>query len=113
MTGSALSATRSALSVARRLVRRGEPFLIHASAKLDDYFEAADFMQAMSISAPSRYDRQALPLGYIVGRAKIERVVTYDLSPWFFGPIGLKLRDIEPLPPRPARGALGFWHCDL
>lgn len=54
-------------------------------------------------------DAPAPQLGGIIGRAEIVDCVTEMDSPWFFGPYGLVLRNVEPLPFRPCRGALGFF----
>ena len=50
-----------------------------------------------------------LPRGGIVGQARLWNVVTEHDSPWFFGRIGLVLRNAEPLPFVPLNGALGFF----
>ncbi len=58
-----------------------------------------------------------MPRGGIVGRARIVGCVhqseTHLLArgdkPWFCGPYGLTLDNIEPLPFRPYRGALGLF----
>ena len=46
-----------------------------------------------------------LDRGGIVGRARIVACVASHPSPWFFGPF----EDVEPLPFRPLKGALGFF----
>lgn len=52
-------------------------------------------------------------LGGIVGRARIADCVSASRSPWFFGPYGFVLADVEPLPFQPCRGALGFFEPTL
>lgn len=51
-----------------------------------------------------------LPRGGIIGAATLKAIV-YDThpSPWFFGPVGLLLADVEPMPFRQFNGALGFF----
>ncbi len=51
-------------------------------------------------------------LGGIIGRAEIVDCVTAMDSPWFSGPYGFVLRNAEPLPFQPCRGALGFFSPD-
>ena len=46
----------------------------------------------------------------IVATATLKGVVTTSDSPWFFGPYGWVLEDVEPLEtPVPHRGAQGLW----
>lgn len=46
----------------------------------------------------------------IVATATLKSVVTTSDSPWFFGPYGWVLEDVEPLEtPVPHRGAQGLW----
>ena len=49
--------------------------------------------------------------GHIVGRADVVDVVDSSDSPWFFGPIGLVLRNVEPVEPWACKGALGFFEA--
>lgn len=48
-------------------------------------------------------------LGGIVGIAEIVDVVRDHSSPWFFGPVGLVIRNARPLNFMPVRGQLGFF----
>lgn len=52
---------------------------------------------------------EALERGGIVGEVDIVDCVTRSESPWFFGDYGFVLRNAQPLPFRPCRGALGFF----
>lgn len=52
-------------------------------------------------------------LGGIIGRAEIVGCVTAMDSRWFHGPYGFVLRNAEPLPFLPCRGALGFFEPDV
>lgn len=54
-------------------------------------------------------DLIARRLGGIVARAEIVDCVTEMDSPWFFGPYGFVLSNVEELPFQPCRGALGFF----
>lgn len=54
-----------------------------------------------------------LPRGGIVGVATLADVVTQSSSPWFVGQLGFVIRDAEPLPFMPCRGALGFFRPEL
>ena len=47
--------------------------------------------------------------GGIVGSVEIVDCVTTSASRWFVGPFGFVLRDPQPLPFRPLKGALGFF----
>lgn len=55
---------------------------------------------------------EALERGGIVGKARIVDCVSSSQSPWFFGPYGFVLADVEPLPFRACRGSLGFFDPD-
>lgn len=50
-----------------------------------------------------------LPMGGIVGMARIVDCVTKMDSKWFFGRYGFVLRDAFPVPLIPCRGQLGFF----
>ena len=52
---------------------------------------------------------QDVKRGGIVGSVEIVDCVTRSDSPWFGGPYGFVLRDPQPLPFMPCRGALGFF----
>lgn len=70
-------------------------FLIHAGRKDD---EDRDLIR-----------KHNMPLGGIVGAARIVDCVTEMDSDWFFGRYGFVLRDAFPLPLVPCRGQLGFF----
>ena len=55
---------------------------------------------------------RALPLGGVVGMARIVDCVTELDSLWFFGKYGFVLRDAFPLPLIPCKGQLGFFALD-
>jgi hypothetical protein len=48
-----------------------------------------------------------------VGSVEIVDCVTVSDSPWFDGRYGFVLRNPEPLPFRPMRGALGFFRAPV
>jgi hypothetical protein len=52
---------------------------------------------------------QGLPLGGIVGLCDLVDVITASPDRWFEGPFGWVLDNVEPLPFRPYRGALGLF----
>lgn len=52
---------------------------------------------------------EALERGGIVGVAEIVDCVSVSESPWFFGRYGFLLRNVEPVPFIPVKGALGFF----
>jgi hypothetical protein len=93
--------------------RRG-PILIHASKGMTraEYEEVADMLAWQ----PGIYEQkielpafEALERGGIVGMATIAGCVTKSDSPWFFGPHGFLLRDVQKLPFIEFKGALGFF----
>ena len=92
------------------------PILLHASRSFIAADIAAD-LAAIAIIAPTRQLPEMETLralgGHLVGRARIVDCVRDSASPWFCGPFGLVLADIEPLdPPRFYRGAQGLFPVD-
>ena len=70
------------------------PVLIHTGQRLDDDADyARDLASEIGVAMP-----QDLPLGGIVGMARIIDCVTYADSPWFCGTYGFVLADARPLP---------------
>jgi hypothetical protein len=53
-----------------------------------------------------------LERGGIVGKARIVDCVSQHPSPWFFGPYGFVLADVEPVTFQPCKGALGFFNIE-
>lgn len=95
---------------------RGE-FLIHASRGMThaEYDEFIDAVHLISTRAPfppylDVPEFRDLPVGGIVGIAKMVDIVTDHPSPWFFGPVGLVLKDVRPTKFIPLRGYLGFFN---
>lgn len=82
---------------------------IHASKGMtrEEYESFNEFMMDdFGGEAPAARE---LIRGAIVGSVEIIDVVRSSSSPWFFGPIGLVLRDPLPCTPIPCVGQLGFF----
>jgi hypothetical protein len=73
-------------------------FLVHAGKKDDEDRELIR--------------EKNMPLGGIVGAARIVDCVTEMDSPWFFGDYGFVLKDALPLPLVPCKGQLGFFSLE-
>lgn len=56
-----------------------------------------------------RFNQDTLPRGVIIARATLVDCITESDSPWFFGPYGFVLEDIQQTPVVACRGMLGFW----
>ncbi|WP_107495540.1 ASCH domain-containing protein [Thalassobius sp. I31.1] len=85
------------------------PICIHASLYKNgkDYAEASNFIwEQYQMDSP--YDLDVYR-GGIIGTAEIVDVVTESDSPWFFGPYGYVLDNVQPLPFIPVKGALGLF----
>lgn len=82
---------------------------IHAAKGMtrDEYEDAAHFMKSIGVECPLAYD---LLRGGIIGSVVVHRFVSNHTSRWFFGPIGMVLRDPVPaVEPVPCAGALGWF----
>src|ERR1039458_1556550 len=92
-----------------KLCPPGSNFLLHASAGMTvkEFDDAIAFAKSIGCTLLPRFDE--LKRGGIVGMARLVGAFHKSKSPWFTGPIGLKLADVYPLPFRPMRGALGFF----
>lgn len=91
------------------------PFLIHAGKGMtrQEYLDFSlwyrqTFQDAIEVPAMEQMER-----GGIVGRAKIVGCVSRTADPWFFGPYGFQLADVEPLPFTPCKGQLGFFKPEV
>ncbi len=98
----------------RRLLRKegSLPFLVHAGrqADPDDIRIRAEVLRRFGITIPT-----VLPMGGIVGAARIVAVVQQSDSPWFTrqpGNYGFVLRSAVELPFRPCLGQMGFFEVD-
>jgi hypothetical protein len=89
------------------------PLLIHA-AKLPD--PAMDDAMEFIARASGQFSPNSLPaaehFGGIIARATLVDVVTSSTSPWFVGPFGFVLADVERLPFRACRGALNLFNVE-
>lgn len=85
---------------------------IHASSKMTrfEYEEARKFAAENEVQIP---DRSALPLGGIVGVARLINVCTISSSPWFFGPYGWCLSRARPVEFVACSGRLGLFDVDF
>jgi hypothetical protein len=90
------------------------PILIHAAlgCTREEYDGARDTIGDLR-NIDYLPDLADLPRGGIVGRARIVDVVIEHGSPWFFGPLGFVLADVEPLPFYRRKGQLGFFDVDM
>lgn len=105
-----------AVCEAQRLIRTGEPFLIHAGKTFDqDDIDSIEGIVREITNDPyfvmrsPFIDETTYPTGGIVGQARLIGMVYQSESPWFFGPRGLVIADAKPLPFVPCKGALGFF----
>lgn len=87
--------------------------VVHASAKADrsEFVGAVAWMvQDMGIPLSSIPAFDAAPRGALLGTVDVFNVVDDSPSLWFFGPVGLLLREPRPFQhPIPFKGALGFF----
>lgn len=89
--------------------KRGR-FLIHASSKRpsdSDMQAAAEICSKLNIALPRKAE---FVLGSIVGYATLCGTVTQSSDPFFFGPVGLCLKDCNAVPPIQHKGALSFFN---
>lgn len=100
------------------------PFLVHASKGWDqdvhdDLIEGLHPVTGEHVSMEifdaytAAFKAGQVHRGGIVGVATLAEVVTSSSSPWFVGQLGFVIRDAQPLPFMPCRGALGFFKPDL
>lgn len=91
------------------------PVLIHASSRKPtkaEVFEARKILlQSHGLSAAASMPSAAhFKLGGVIGVASITGWCVEDqMSPWFTGPIGLKLAKARPLPFKSMKGQLSFF----
>jgi hypothetical protein len=75
----------------------------------DEYNQAFVIAGDHGIDLPYPND---LERGGIVGTVEIVDCVDEHASPWFFGEFGFVLKNANPLPFRPLKGALGFFNVE-
>lgn len=89
--------------------KRGR-FLIHASSKRpsdDDMAAAKEICDKLHIELPEKHE---FVLGAIVGYATLCGTTTQSDDPFFFGPVGLQLKDCHAADPVRFKGALSFFN---
>lgn len=101
---------RSWQAVNHGLKQRG-PICIHAARGMtqDEYWNAADFMERIDVICPEPH---LLKRGGIIGTAEVIDVVRESDDPWFFGPRGIVLANVQPVDFIPAPGALGYFRWE-
>lgn len=84
---------------------------IHASSGMtrDEYEDAADTIESIVGKANACPAPALLVRGGIIGTVEVVDVVEDSRSPWFFGPVGLVLRNPVACEPVATKGALGFF----
>ena len=92
------------------------PVQIHASqvCTRGDYDACVLFLLSDQRTAHVVQDlppREALDRGGIVGQAKLVACTRAHESPYFCGPFGFVLQNVEPLPLRPMKGRLGLFNA--
>lgn len=106
----------------RRFHHRG-PICLHASRHrphIDDLcalHSTFDLIDPIEQIGPYRFSTtqhtvdwaRGLQSGGIVGTAEIVDCVEQSDSPWFFGPYGLVLENVQPVEFIPVKGALGLF----
>lgn len=89
-------------------------FLIHAAKGMtqEEYYSVKLWLPTIGRSAAAAHlpDFKQLERGGIVGMAKLGNCVTESDSPWFCGPYGLVLDEVQPLRFQPCKGALRFFN---
>lgn len=84
------------------------PVAIHAARGMtrSEFEDAADFMRSIGVVCP---DAEELLRGGIVGTANVVDIVKELDTEWFFGPRGLVMEAVKPVPFIPCVGQLGFF----
>lgn len=93
----------------------GERFAIHAgrapstgdSTYQRELIEALKWMRSAGL-AP-KLESPRLWSGAVIAVATFDGTVTQSISPWFFGPIGWKLKDVVKIEPVACKGAQRLW----
>jgi len=87
---------------------RGD-FFIHAGKKFDNNGMGwiADHFPELDIDRVA--NEVGFQMGGIIGQARIVDCVQESDSPWFFGPYGFVLENVEPVEFYPCKGMLNFF----
>lgn len=90
------------------------PLLIHAARQpAEDEDVARDFIARASGQFGANCIPAAEHYGGIIARAVLVDVVRESSSPWFTGPYGFVLADVEPVPFFPCRGMPGLFEVEM
>lgn len=100
----------------RRFHFRG-PICIHASQTFvrKHWIEAENFIGKLSGDFPPHEDAESIHAkemcdrGGIIGTAEIVDCIDHSSDPWFFGPYGLVLANVQPVDFIQVKGALGLF----
>lgn len=99
----------------RRYNYRG-PICIHASLYEPNAEDKRVYLETAVAAFPNFQDLVEIcrsapeeKRGGIIGTAEIVDCVETSGSPWFFGPYGLVLANVQPVPFIPVKGALGLF----
>lgn len=89
-------------------------FFIHAAKGMtqEEYYSVKLWVQQKDL-CHNLPDFTQLERGGIIGKAKLGNCVSGSDNPWFCGPFGFVLDEVEPVPFQPYKGALGFFHVEL
>jgi hypothetical protein len=90
----------------------GQLMAIHAGKRWDGQAGLDAF--AKRVYQPGAERLRAMPsdeypMGAVIAVARLARVVTASDDPWFFGPYGWMLTEVQAIEPVPCRGAQGLW----
>jgi hypothetical protein len=96
------------------------PVMIHAGKTMTkaDYEAACIFCNSMGLPISDNpddwtffptFEELKKQCGGIVGSVEIVDCVSFSVSPWFTGDFGFVLKNAEPLPFMPRKGALSFF----
>lgn len=83
----------------------GDWIAIHAGSKWSRA-DADWIADTFCYSVPPKEEQ---PSGMIIGVARYAGFKLDSENPWFFGPIGWLLTDVQAIDPIPHKGALGLW----
>jgi hypothetical protein len=92
--------------------------LLHAAKGMTtaEYWAAIDFVRNVARKGqdwPAPPSPQTIARGGIVGSADLIDCVNHHDSPWFSGPYGFVLANVQPVPFLPCIGKLGFFDLDI
>jgi hypothetical protein len=87
------------------------PILIHASSGLTraEYESAVQFMTDRQILPAFLPRPEELERGGIIGRAEVIDCISESSDPWFMGPVGHVLANVQPLEFRKLKASLGYF----